>query len=338
VDGKVAIVLNTGSLIQPLTRTQYRAGQPAPSGLYSHSDQTVQAQTGHAVPNGSGWGGRCLDVLEERGNLAAISVTYPSLYLQGQFVSGNTFGPGSSLNLSGMSFNPKAAATARRQALEAVLALDGGSPLRKAANQVFLDGLKLSDTLKELDNSLAPLTTAFPANNQLSNQFKEVIRQIRLRKKLGTSGRQVFFCSIGSFDTHDNQKGQHRNLLIQLSQAVDAFYKATVEIGAQNEITCFTQSEFGRTLLPSSAGTNHAWGNHHFIIGGAVKSGIYGTLPEFALGGPDDASSYGVWIPKIATAQYGATLASWFGASTADLPLVFPGLGNFASSNLGFML
>ncbi len=334
--GHLALVLNSGMLSQPLTRAQYLAGQGAPSNLFSHSDQSSQAQTGNPVPNGTGWGGRLLDLSGETGNLAALSVASPALFLQGQTVAGNTIAPGSNLNLSGMGFWPKAAADARRQALDAILTLDGGNPIRSAANRKFSDGLKLSDTLKSVDSKLTPLTTVFPST-AIGNQMKEVTRLIRIRSGIGP-GRQVFFCTLGGFDTHSAQKWAHNSLLSQLSQAMAAFYNATVEIGLDTQITSFTQSEFGRSLQPSGTGSDHGWGSHHMVMGGAVRGGIYGEMPEFALGGPDDANNRGVWIPKISTSQFGATLGYWFGVSEADVALVFPGVEKFSSGNIGFML
>jgi uncharacterized protein (DUF1501 family) len=231
---------------------------------------------------------------------------------------------------------PKAAADARRQALDAILTLDGGNPIRSAANRKFSDGLKLSDTLKSLDSKLTPLTTVFPST-AIGNQMKEVTRLIRIRSGIGP-GRQVFFCTLGGFDTHSAQKWAHNSLLSQLSQAMAAFYNATVEIGLDAQITSFTQSEFGRSLQPSGTGSDHGWGSHHMVMGGAVRGGIYGEMPEFALGGPDDANNRGVWIPKISTSQFGATLGYWFGVSEADVALVFPGVEKFSSGNIGFML
>jgi uncharacterized protein (DUF1501 family) len=127
-------------------------------------------------------------------------------------------------------------------------------------------------------------------------------------------------------------------LLQQLSQAVLAFYQATQELGIAQSVTTFTASEFGRTLNPSGTdGSDHAWGNHHFILGGGVKGGtFYGTFPSLVLGSENDANNRGTLIPTTALAQYGATLAQWFGVSTANLPSVFPNIGSFSASNLGF--
>ena len=332
--GRLAFVLNMGLLNQPLTRTEYQQGLSAPSNLFSHSDQTTQAQTGTSTPNGSGWGGRLLDRFGITDTLAAVSVSSPALFLQGFDVRGNVVPPGANLSLYGMTFWPPAASAARRQAVDTILLHDGGKTIRQAANQSFADGLQLADTLQSFE-TLTPLVTVFP-NTSIGNQLKEVARLIRIRAQMGP-GRQVFFCSMDGYDTHSSQDWTHWNLLSQLSQALNAFDSATLEIGVSNQVTAFTQSEFNRTMQSNGSGSDHAWGSHQMVLGGAVRGGIYGQVPTFALGGPDDANSRGVWIPTISTAQFGATLGKWFGASQADLSWAFPNLGNFATTDLGFM-
>jgi uncharacterized protein (DUF1501 family) len=151
--------------------------------------------------------------------------------------------------------------------------------------------------------------------------------------------RQIFFCSYGGFDTHGAQLTQQVQLLTTVSQSMSAFYQATQELGVANSVTSFTLSEFGRTFQPgSNGGSDHAWGSHHLVLGGAVKgNAIYGTFPTLALGGPNDADQNGRWIPTTALDQYAATLATWFGVSAANLPSIFPNLANFPTSDLGFM-
>jgi uncharacterized protein (DUF1501 family) len=333
--GRLAVVLNTGMLQQPLTRAQYLQGLNAPSNLFSHSDQIVQAQTGQPTALGTGWGGRLLDEMGAgQDNLAAISTASPALLLQGTGVRGNVVTPGVNLALSGLSLWPQSAATARRQALNQMLGLNSGSPVRHAANQAFADGLQLADALQSNAN-LGALSTVFPGTS-IGNQLKEVMRLIRLRAQQGP-GRQVFFCAWDGFDTHSSQDWQHWDLLAKLSQALDAFYHATQEAGLGQQVTTFTQSEFGRTLQSNGSGSDHAWGNHQLVLGGAVQGGIYGAFPELALNGPDDANGRGVWIPKISTAQFGAELGRWFGASEAELAQVFPNLGLFPNTPIGFM-
>lgn len=334
-EGSLAFVLNTGMLQRPLTRAEVLQGQGLPTNLFSHSDQTMQAQTGLPTVNGTGWGGRLLDGFDTPDSLAAISLSSPALFLQGFDAGGNVIPPGTDLSLSGMSFWPQSSADVRRQALNNILLQDGGNLMRQAANKALADGLKLSDALKS-GGKLTPLTTVFPGTS-LGNQLKEAMRLIRLRAQQGP-GRQVFFCSLDGFDLHSSQDWNHWYLLSTLSQALAAFYDATQEAGLADQVTSFTQSEFGRTLQPSGSGSDHAWGSHHLVLGGAVQGGIYGQIPTLALAGPDDANNRGVWIPKISTAQFGATLGRWFGATDAELALAFPNLDQFSSHDIGFML
>ncbi|MCB1866450.1 MAG: DUF1501 domain-containing protein [Chromatiales bacterium] len=330
--GRVAFVLNTGMLHGPLTRAQYLAGQNSPSNLFSHSDQTVQIQTGTPVPDGRGWGGRLLDLFAVGDSLAAVSVSSPSLLLQGANIAPNIVPPGSDLGIWGMGLWPQSAAAARRSALEQIASMGSSDPIVARANATLADGVALSDTLTS-GAALPALSTDLPATS-IGNQLKEVLRLIRSRSAAGP-GRQVFYCTLEGFDTHGGQDWQHWSLLSQLSQAVAAFHESTVEAGLSDQVVLFTQSEFGRTLQPSGSGCDHGWGSHHFVVGDAVQGGIYGQMPTFALGGPDDANNRGVWIPTIGTAQYGATLGRWFGASDLALESVFPNLSAFHASTYG---
>ncbi|WP_229214797.1 DUF1501 domain-containing protein [Duganella sp. HH101] len=187
-------------------------------------------------------------------------------------------------------------------------------------------------------NSGTPLSTVFPGTS-LGQQLKTVAQLIRIRSQQGP-GRQVYFVSQGGFDTHGGQAYQQFDMLRQVSQALAAFQLALSEIHAQQQVTSFTMSEFGRTLQPNSGGTDHAWGSHHLVVGAAVKGGLYGQFPDFTLGGKDDATGRGAWIPQFSNQQYGATLGRWFGADTDMLQnQVFKNeLVNFPQADLGFML
>jgi uncharacterized protein (DUF1501 family) len=333
--GRVAFVLNMGALNRPLTKQQYQQGLSRPSNLFSHSDQTSQAQAGSSTAVYTGWGGRLLDLFGATNSLSAVSVSSSALFLEGQHVRSNVIPPGSSLGLSGMNVFPAAAADARRQAVNAMALLDGGNPMREAANTSFADGLQLADTLQASGN-LPPLTAQFP-NTNFGSQLREVARLIRIRAQMGP-GRQVFFCSIGGFDTHASQDGTHTALLQQISQGINAFALATLALGLAQNVTTFTQSEFSRTMQFNGSGTDHAWGSHQIVVGGAVRGGIYGQMPDFALGGPSDVSSRGLWLPTISTQQYGATLGRWFGATPGELVAAFPNLSQFPTADVGFML
>lgn len=337
---ELAVVANVGSLVQPLTRARYQSNQaPIPSNLFSHADQQQQWQT--SIGQGrsqTGWAGRVADyVAAEKMNSSPfptfISVAGNVLEGAGANTSPVALTPGQSLDLGG--FNNSAAAQARWNALTSLLTLDSGVKLAQAANNVL--SMSIADA-QALDRALAqapPLHTPFPKTS-LGAQLQQVARIIQAQSALGMN-RQIFFCSIGSFDSHTGETGTLNVLYPQLSQALAAFYNATHEIGMADQVTTFTESDFNRTFQPTSGdGTDHAWGGHHLVLGGAVGGGqIYGAFPTFALGGPDDTDTRGRWIPTTSIDQYGATLCSWFGIPDSALPTIFPNLTNFASANLG---
>jgi len=172
------------------------------------------------------------------------------------------------------------------------------------------------------------LATPFGSANPLATQLQMVARTIAARSALGTQ-REVFFVSMGGFDLHDNLLTQHPGLLANASDALSSFYAATVELGVASQVTTFTASDFGRTLTSNGDGSDHGWGSHHFVLGGAVAGQrFYGTLPALAVNGPDDVGQ-GRLLPTTSVDQLGSALATWFGVSPSELPLVFPNIGNF---------
>jgi uncharacterized protein (DUF1501 family) len=257
------------------------------------------------------------------------------LFSTGQSVQSACLIPGFDLGMSGMSTWPESATAARRTGLNQLLTMDSGVSLIQAANKVRQDAISLSGLLAGNvgGNGFA---TPFPGTD-LGRQLEQVAKIIRLR---GTTGmnRQVFFCSIGGFDTHSQQSWAQWDLLRNVAEAMNAFYASTVEMGVASGVTTFTESDFGRTLQPSGSGSDHGWGNHHLVLGGAVRGGnVYGSFPFPALGGADDANHRGVLIPSSSLDQYGATLAKWFGVSAESMAQVFPNLGYFSTGDLGFM-
>lgn len=354
--GKCAVLCNSGPLVEPLTKAQYQGSGKKPLQLFSHSDQVglYQSSIANSVSQ-TGWGGR----LADRTNGLNGSATFPSnvsisgvnLYLTGvdtrQLAVADS---GTSLaNVLVLSNAPGASANeinTRLAAFNQIRSFDNGFKLIKAASDTRSSAIATDNAL----TSVSPnLLTAFP-NTSLGRQLKQVALLIKASTDplAGINmKRQIFFTQIGGFDTHSAQISGQGNLLQQVSQAINAFYLATVELGLSDKVTLFSMSDFSRTLQPSGTGaaqvgSDHAWGNNHLIVGGAVLGNtIYGTYPNLAPGGPNDTDSgtnpRGRWIPTTSVEQYAATLGSWYGLSSADLTTVFPLIGRFPSSNLGFL-
>ena len=339
---ELAVVANVGSLVQPLTRAQYQAQQtPVPLNLFSHSDQQLQWQTSVAQGNSpTGWAGRAADYIEaQKINTSSFPVFFSvagnSLLGTGAATQPVAVAPGGTLQLAG--FNSSSAAQARWSALNSLLTLDSGVKLAQAANNTLANSIGDATALTAALAKGTALKTPFPTTS-LGLQLQQVAKVIQVASYLGMS-RQIFFCSLGGFDTHAGELEAHNTLYPQLSQAVAAFYAATEELAVAQNVTTFTESDFSRTFQPTTTdGSDHAWGSHHLVVGGAVAGGqIYGAFPTFALGGPNDTDTRGRWIPTTAIDQYGATLASWFGIPDTALPTVFPNFANFASKKLGFL-
>jgi uncharacterized protein (DUF1501 family) len=339
---ELAVVANVGSLVQPINRAQYIAQQtPVPSNLFSHSDQQAQWQTSVAQGNStSGWAGRAADYIASQNINSSSFPTF--LSVAGNALEGtgaNTqpvaLAPGGSLKLAG--FSTSAASQARWSALNQLLTANSGVSLVQAANTTLANSISDASALDAALAKAPTLKTTFPKTS-LGEQLQQVAQIISVQSALGMR-RQIFFCSLGGFDTHTGELPTQNNLYPQVSQALAAFYDATQELGVAQNVTTFTESEFNRTFQPTSGdGSDHGWGGHHLVVGGAVQGGqIYGTFPTFELGGPSDTDVRGRWIPTTAIDQYGATLCTWFGIPVSALPSVFPNLPNFSTSNLGFL-
>ncbi|HEY6347026.1 MAG TPA: DUF1501 domain-containing protein [Bryobacteraceae bacterium] len=337
---ELAVVANAGPLVQPLTQSQYQNQQATiPLNLFSHADQQIAWQTSIAQGHSpTGWAGRAADYIAQSGMNSSnfppfFSVAGNSLEGTGASTQPVALSPGQSLQLSG--FNSSAASQARWNALTGLIADGSGVTLVQAADNVLANGISDANALSAALAKSTALKTQFPKTS-IGEQLQQVAQIIQVQSYLGMT-RQIFFCSLGGFDTHAGELEAHNNLYPQLSAALAAFYDATQELGVAQNVTTFTESDFSRTFQPTTTdGSDHAWGSHHLVMGGAVQGGqIYGQFPEFVLGGPNDTDVRGRWIPTISVDQYGATLSSWFGIPAAALATIFPNLANFPASNLG---
>ena len=363
---KLAVVSNVGPLVEPLTKATYQSGAGRrPVQLFSHSDQVNQWLT--SVSNDTsqtGWGGRTADHAATLNGAFTfpqmVSIAGVNLFVTGQTTRPLAIGDSNTPLASVLPLNNPANANgvtyttaqndARRAAYDQLRSFVGAETLTRSAAEITTSARQTSLALASANPAIA---TAFP-NTSIGRQLLQVARVVKACSDPAAAAalrmkRQIFFVSIGGFDTHSNQMqaNTHAALLTQVSQAMKAFYDATVEMGLADKVTLFTLSDFGRTMQPAGAGagvgSDHAWGNNHFVLGGAVRGGdFFGLYPTLALGGPDDtdggSNPRGRWIPTTSVEQYAATLALWYGLAPSDLPLVFPFIGRFASSNLGFML
>ena len=353
--GKVSAVVNVGTLIQPVTQADYRAGRFRPYQLFSHSDQQTEWQT--SVANGpapTGWAGRAADVfgIDPSGFPTIASVSGVTIFSAGSATRPLVL-PDANTTLANALKLRRAADMQSGSALNDLLNLDGGG----SSPTLVRDGAAI--TAQAIANSQKlqtprDVTTQFP-NTGLGRQLKQVARLIQLAPDLGI-GRQIFFCSIGGFDTHNNQNPNNSltdfasgqpGLLNQVSQAMAAFYACVSgELNVGSQVTTFTESDFSRTFKPGGegpgTGTDHAWGSHQFVMGDGVMGGdFFGTFPTLSLNGPNDgdsgAGARGRWIPTTGVDQYAATLAKWFGVPASRIRDVVPNIGNFSSADLGFM-
>jgi uncharacterized protein (DUF1501 family) len=343
--GKFAVLANVGTLVAPTTRAQYQAlSVPLPPQLFSHSDQQVQWQS--SVPDqtfATGWGGRLADLTDAFNSNHAVSMAMTldgdNSFQVGRRVVQFAVNPNGAIVLTGTG---TASNGIRAQALNDLLAAPNENLFKSAFGGLTRAAITNSESISSFLTRPTPFTTAFPATN-LGQQLRTIARLIAAAPALKLQ-RQVFFARMGGYDLHNGQidpanpaAGAHASLLRDVSQSLGAFYQATAELGCAEQVTTFTASDFGRAFSTNGDGSDHGWGSHHFILGGAVRGGdIYGRMPEWAINGPDD-TGLGRWIPTTSVDEYSATLARWFGVSPTNLPLVLPNIGRFAKPDLGFM-
>ena len=375
--GKLAVLMNAGTLVMPITRSQYQSGGQRPPQLFSHADQVTQWQT--SVPDQpalTGWGGRCADLLNsvnpDAGISLSVSLAGANTFEVGNIVSQYAVSTSGAIALNGVT-------GARLAALTNILGLPYTNMQSQAYASVAEHSISTGSLLNNaITNSVSTnfFTNSFPTkivtpnnggsfNSSLTTQLRMIARLIDAGKRAATDSppgfgmkRQIFFCQVGGYDLHTGQTnftnnnpgnvilGAHANLLAELSQCLLAFQQAMEQLGLQDSVTTFTASDFGRTFPSNGSGSDHGWGSHHLIMGGSgttdlVKRSVLGgqTYGKFPTltVGGPDDTSTGRWIPTTAIDQYFATIATWFGVDNTNLGTVFPNIGRFATPNLGFL-
>ena len=337
--GKMAVMLNVGTLVQPTTKLQFtNKSAPLPPKLFSHNDQQSVWQSSAPEGSTSGWGGRMGDLFAAgNGNatFTCVSVAGNAVFLSGQAAVQYQVSAGGSVPLAALK-TPLFGSQACSDALRRLVTAPSTHLFEAEHARVMKRSIEADVELTAALAGAAPLRTVFPTSSALSAQLTMVARMISARTAL-TAKRQVFFVSIGGFDTHDNILTDHPVLMATVGQALAAFHSATVELGVADSVTTFTASDFGRTLTTDGDGSDHGWGSMHFVLGGAVKGkAFYGAAPVIANNGPDDVGQ-GRLLPSMAVDQFGATLANWFGVSATDAVSVLPNIGNYSLRDIGFM-
>ena len=352
--GKVAVVTNVGNLIEPATKAEFLAKTKVrPPFLFAHNHQTKLAMTGEAsLLNYSGWAGRIFDnwIDINGGDIYGMNIAVGRT--EHLFYGDKTKG------LTMHQRGPSSYKRINRDIYDQLLQTEESDKFRKLYQELQQHSFDMQDTIVGDWNNNAPTfssTNAYggelfsdPTNTQLQQSKPTLTDTSILTKlegiaKLAYIGknrglkRQIFFLHDGGYDTHNYQSVQHARKLRGMSLGLGDFTKALEEMGMENEVTTFNISDFGRSIGENGDGTDHAWGNNLFVIGGAVTGGLYGTLPNLTLAGDDDISKKGRLIPTTSMSQYYGTIVKWFGADELMLQKIVPELGNFTVKDLGFM-
>lgn len=337
--GKLGVQLNVGTLVQPTTLAQYKAQSvPLPPKLFSHNDQQSVWQSSSPEGATSGWGGRMGDLFlggNGTATFTCINASGNAVFMAGKQAVQYQVSTAGAVPINGI-LKPLYGSQACADALRGLItAADRTHWMEAELNRVVARSISAQGVVSSALAGIPAIQTAFDTTSNLSAQLLMVAKLIAARQALGAS-RQVFFVSLGGFDTHDALVEEHPGLLTAVNDALASFYAATVELGVANNVTTFTASDFGRTLTSNGDGSDHGWGSHHVVLGGAVKGGAYwGALPSVSVDGPDDVGQ-GRLLPTTSVDQLGATLATWMGVSATDLPKVLPRITNYTQRDLGY--
>ncbi|MCA0240451.1 MAG: DUF1501 domain-containing protein [Proteobacteria bacterium] len=349
--GRAAVLANVGPLLRPVTKAEFQAGSGLPPKLFSHNDQQSTWQSLYPEGAASGWGGRMGDLLMAANAypvFTALSASGNAIFLSGSQVTQYQVSGDGPVAVKGLSANWMFGSNTLKPILQRVVTRGGQSDFDSEYGRVMQRSIDTAATLQTALSAVsvpALATTAVtlgaapaitPANESLAKQLRLVARLIGAGQQLGMQ-RQVFMVSLGGFDTHNNQMSQQPALMARVALSVDYFLGALQSLGLLNNVLLFTASDFGRTLVSNGDGSDHGWGSHHFVAGGAVKGrDIYGTFPLTATGTADDVGS-GRLLPSTSVTQLAATLGGWLGLSASEQATVLPGLGNFPSAALGMV-
>jgi uncharacterized protein (DUF1501 family) len=339
--GRLAVQLNVGPLIQPTTLAQYQStnkvANPLPPKLFSHNDQQSVWQSNGTEGSTVGWGGKLGDIaLATNSNspnslLTCISASGNAVFVAGRDALQYQTSPNGAIRINALNNgNP-----GFRDAVNALITRNSTHVLENEYAIVTRRSIQMEGIVNAALTPVQP-ATVFPSGNPLAAQLKIVARLIGARTALNMR-RQVFFVSLGGFDNHNLLMQDHPALMARVGAAMSAFYAATVELGIADRVTAFTASDFGRTLSSNADGSDHGWGSHHFVMGGAVNGRqFYGTAPRVSIQS-DDQVGQGRLLPTTSVDQFAATLARWFGCNTSELPGILPNIGNFPNTSLGFV-
>ncbi len=346
--GRMAWLANVGPLVRPITKTEYLAGAGVPTKLFSHNDQASMWQSFYPEGAQAGWGGRIGDLLVSANQspvFTSISAAGNAVFLSGSQVLQYQVNPSGPVRLdTGDLYGSSTAGAAllrvvtgggssdyqREYTRVTQRSLDNTAVLQAALAGTAVSALPTSPILLSNGSSISL------AQDSLAQQLRLVAQLVAAAPRLGMR-RQVFMVSMGGFDTHANQMRDQPLLMARVAQAVGWFMTALAGQGMQNNVTLFSASDFGRTLTGNGQGSDHGWGAHHFVVGGAVRGGqIYGQMPRAILGSNDEVGS-GRLLPSTSVTELAATLGRWMGLTTTELTQVLPNLGNFGSAGLGFV-
>jgi uncharacterized protein (DUF1501 family) len=336
--GRLGIQLNVGTLIQPTTLAQYNAKSvPLPPKLFSHNDQQSVWQSSSPEGATSGWGGRMGDLFlggNGTATFTCINAAGNAVFMAGKQAVQYQVSTSGAVPINGI-LKPLYGSQACADALRTLITAERTHWMEAELNKVVARSISAQGVVTAGLAGVPALQTPFDTASSLSAQLLMVAKLIAARQALGAT-RQVFFVSLGGFDTHDFLLDEHPGLLMAVNDALASFYAATVELGVADQVTTFTASDFGRSLTSNGDGSDHGWGSHHFVLGGAVQGGKYwGTLPSVSINGPDDVGQ-GRLLPTTAVDQLGATLATWMGIGAADLPRVLPHIVNYSQKDMGY--